>query len=258
MFAMMFCPDCGADLCEIPRWKPCPGCGGGRRSANASAQSATARAEAHDPGVVTESSGSDEDCETVVRSHGRIARSEIQGGAPTQSYKWHSEGGENELDALHRFNDTLNAHDKNTPWRGECARELPKRRVVDGWLIPASTATGYVCEDGPPDGALLCQVTRVERETRARRPKGEVIAHAQRNDLIDAVISAVRAKDHLSVGDVVLLLDANDAPVFTDEVDLCSALHAALVERKLGTGWKDVWLIGPTTQRTWRIVGGSL
>jgi hypothetical protein len=40
---MMFCPDCGMNLDEVEVGAPCPGCGGGRRSAIAHAETASVK-----------------------------------------------------------------------------------------------------------------------------------------------------------------------------------------------------------------------
>lgn len=48
---MMSCPDCGELLDDVPVGQPCPRCGGLRRDASPTAQTATARAEAFMPTI---------------------------------------------------------------------------------------------------------------------------------------------------------------------------------------------------------------
>ena len=251
---MMFCPDCGGDLNQVGTDQPCPECGRDRRSATVFPQPASAVARAHNPGTVSTSHYPDGTEEVVVGSgDGRIAKSSVRDGVQRQSYNWVSTGSENERAAIHRFRDALNRSAGGQPWCGECAIELTATRTeVDGWLLPSTMPAGYSCEDGPPSGALLCQVVRVEQKTRlARSHGGEVLASEQHAHLVGAVLETIDRKEVIAARDVVLLLDANDAPAFVRSPDVAEGAQGELAARKGSTGWSEIWLVGLNCYRVW-------
>ena len=51
---MMSCPDCGADLNDVPVGDPCPKCGGTRRDATVSPGTIEARVSIPTPGILIE------------------------------------------------------------------------------------------------------------------------------------------------------------------------------------------------------------
>ena len=256
---MMFCDDCGNNLDVVPVADPCPRCGGERRSATVSPETARAVARAHNAGTVTESNHPDGTEEVVVGAgDGRAAKSMVRDGFQHQDYQWYSTGQENERAAIHRFRDALNRISGHRQWSGECAFELTDTRPeVDGWLLPSGMPTNYSCDDGPPQGSLLCQVVRVEQKTRedrglAVRTGKTVKATEQYDDLVGAVLHAIEGKEPDAVGDVVLLLDANDAPAFVRNRDVGDGASSALAGNDdPPTGWRAIWLVGMNCYRVW-------
>jgi hypothetical protein len=121
-------------------------------------------------------------------------------------------------------------------WREHVGRDDHK---IDGTLTSSNGRT------------WLCQVTRVERGTLAARGR---FRHAtSRHDngaLADNVMVAIKKKMPKADTDVVLVLDANDAPAYTDDDEVRELVGAEAHRLGYLVAWRMVWLVGPTVGRT--------
>lgn len=52
---------------------------------------------------------------------------------------------------------------------------------------------------------------------------------------------------------MVLVLDANDAPAFTDDPRVAEIVRDGMQTHDYVGRWIEVWLVGPTVSRTTRI-----
>jgi hypothetical protein len=139
-------------------------------------------------------------------------------------------------DALHRLRDTLNARAGLVLWREHVGYD---HVAVDGTLRSA-------------DGQVIsCQVTRVERRTLAARGgTGSATSHEDGESLAANVVAALESKRNSADPKMILVLDANDAPAYTDDGRVVEIARRTMSERGLQGRWAAVWLVGPTTRRT--------
>jgi hypothetical protein len=237
---MMFCPDCNADLDGVPVALPCPGCGGSRRSAAVLPEVVRAVVTVPSPTIITESNLSHRRRETVVGSPKGRYVSRVSGSEQTQHYEGRpNQNEENVPDALHRLRDTLNERAGSLLWREHVGHD---HVAVDGTLRSA---------DGQE---ICCQVTRVERGTLAARGgTGKATSHQDNDALAANVVAALESKLKSADPEVILVLDANDAPAYTDDPHVVEIARRTMSERGLLGRWAAVWLVGPTTKRTTRI-----
>ena len=237
---MMFCPDCNAHLDGVPVGLPCPGCGGSRRSAAVLPEVVRAVVAVPSPTIITESNLGEGRRETVVGSPKRRYVSRVSGGDQTQDYEGRpSQNEENVPDALHRLRDTLNERAGSLLWREHVGHD---HVAVDGMLTSA---------DGQE---ICCQVTRVERHTLAARAgTGRATSHQDNDALAANVVAALESKLKSADPEMFLVLDANDAPAYTDDPRVVEIAHRVMSERRILGRWAAVWLVGPTTKRTTRI-----
>lgn len=236
----MYCPDCNADLDGAPVGLPCPGCGGSRRSAAVSPEVVRAVVAAPSPTIIAESKpGAGRRETTVSGPKGRYV-SRVDRGEQTQNYEgWPSQNEDNVHDALHRLSDTPNELAGFPLWREHVGHH---HIAVDGTLRSA---------DGQE---ISCQVTRVERRTLAARGTTGRATSSENNDSLGAnVIEAIESKLNSADPKMVLVLDANDAPAYTDDPRVVEIARRTMSERGFLGRWAAVWLVGPTTRRTTRI-----
>lgn len=238
--AVMICPDCNENLDNVALDALCPRCKGQRRSATVFAEPARAVVSVPSPTIVAESNLADGTRETVVSHPERLSTSNSGGGAQTQHFEGRpTQHEENVAEALHRLSDTLNEVAGSRVWREHVGHE---DIAVDGTL----TST---------DGRVLkCQVTRVERRTLPTRGRdGLATAHEDDEALAASVITAIESKLTSADPDIVLVLDANDAPAYTDKPHLADIVRDAVRDRSHLGRWAEVWLVGPTVSRTTRL-----
>jgi hypothetical protein len=192
------------------------------------------------PTIVTESKLGDGMRETVVGSPKGRYVSRVGGGEQTQDYEGRpSQNEENVRDALHRLRDTLNESAGSLLWREHVGHD---HVAVDGTLRSA---------DGQE---ISCQVTRVERRTLAARGgTGSASSHEDGDSLAANVVAALESKLNSADPKMILVLDANDAPAYTDDPHVVEIARRTMSERGLRGRWAAVWLVGPTTKRTTRI-----
>ena len=142
-------------------------------------------------------------------------------------------------DALHRLRDTLNESAGSPKWREHVGHD---HIAVDGTLRSA---------DGQE---ISCQVTRVERRTLADRGgTGRATSRENDDSLAANVVAALESKLNNADPKMILVLDANDAPAYTDDPHVVEIARRTMSERGLLGRWAAVWLVGPTTRRTTRI-----
>jgi hypothetical protein len=236
----MFCPDCNANLDGVLLGAPCPECGGQRRSANVVPEPAHAVATVHSPTIVAESIFVDGSRETTVSSPLGRATSSSAGDTQTQHFKGRpTQNEENVADALHRLADKLHEVAGSRVWREQVAND---EIAVDGTL----TST-----DGRE---LRCQVTRVERRTlRSRGRQGSATSHEDDGTLAASMITAIESKLGSADPAMVLVLDTNDAPAYTDGPRPAQVAQDVMRERGFLGRWAQVWLVAPTVPRTMRL-----
>jgi hypothetical protein len=195
-----------------------------------------------DPTVVTEEQEPDGSNRTVVGNTKGRSTSESGASGPKQTFQGRPTQNEaNVVEAIHRLTDKLNKDEGRRRWTG-------------------STASAHVSVDGTitSDDAtpveLRCQVTRVERATLPNR--GAHGAATSSNDieaLANAITDAVASKDAMADPDEVLVLDANDAPAYTDGDGPGDLAVQHCRDRGLLGRWSEIWLVGPTVPRTRRL-----
>lgn len=236
----MFCPDCDANLDDVRVGAPCPQCGGDRRSAIVFPEPARAVVTVPSPMIVTESHFPDGTHETVVGNSAGRSTSNSGGGSPTQHFEGSpSQNEENVADALHRLRDTLNQTVDSRVWQEHVGHEDIE---VDGTLTSS---------DGRE---LKCQVTRVERDTLPTRGReGRATSDHDNEALVAAVIAAIESKWLSADPNTVLVLDANDAPAYTDDSRVAERVREEMGRHNQLGHWAEVWLIGPTVPRTTRV-----
>lgn len=240
---MMFCPACDTNLDGAPVNAPCPSCGGMQRSAVASPETVQLHARAFPPTIVTESVLRDGTRQTVVGHPGGRSVSRTAGGGhdPTQKFKGRpSQNEENVADALHRLRDTLNSSEGDRVWQEHVGH--PTDVAIDGTLRS---------DDGRE---MKCQVTRVERGTLQDRGRdGRATSHNSTVALAANIVAAVESKLGSADLSMILVLDSNVAPAYTDDPRVVEIARATLMERSNLGRWAAIWLVGPTTARTTRV-----
>lgn len=166
--------------------------------------------------------------------------SRVDGGQQTQDYEGGpSQNEENVPNALHRLRDALNERAGSLLWREHVGHG---HVAVDGTLRS---------EDGQQ---INCQVTRVERRTLAdRAATGRATSHEDNDSLAANVIAALESKLNSADPKMILVLDTNEAPAYTDDPQVVEIARRLMSERSLLGRWAAVWLVGPTTRRTTRI-----
>jgi len=192
------------------------------------------------PTIVAESNPGDGTHKTVVSSSTRRSISRVGGGEQSQQYEGKpGQNEENVPDALHRLRDTLNGIAGSLLWREYVDHP---HVAVDGTLRSV-------------DGLeLRCQVTRVERSTlQARGSTGRATSNEDEAGLAASVVAAFESKLHSADPSMILVLDTNDAPAYTDGPRVVELARNIISERGHLGRWAEVWLVGPTTARTRRI-----
>jgi hypothetical protein len=82
---------------------------------------------------------------------------------------------------------------------------------------------------------------------------GRATSHEDNDSLATNVIAAIESKLNSADSKMILVLDANDAPAYTDDPHVVEIARRTLSERGLLDRWAAVWLVGPTTRRTTRL-----
>jgi hypothetical protein len=241
---MMFCPACDTNLDRVPMDAPCPSCGGIQRSAVASSGAVQLHVRTFPPTIVTELALPDGTRETVVGHPGgrSVSRTASGGDDPTQEFEGRpSQNEENVADALHRLRDTLNSSKGDRVWQEHVGH--PTDVAIDGTLRS---------DDGRE---MKCQVTRVERGTLQDRGRDRrATSHNATDALATNIVTAVESKLGSADLRMILVLDANVAPAYTDDPRVVEIARATLMERGNLGRWAAIWLVGPTTARTTLVV----
>lgn len=198
--------------------------------------------EVADAGVVGESNEPDGTKRTVVRSptHGR-STSSTKGSEHEQTFEGRPTQNEGNVpDAVHRLADKLNVDAGARLWVDHAGGDGDD--TVDGRIT------------GPNDVVKKCQVTRVERATNPDRGRlGTASSHNDRQALVDAIVEAAKDKHLDADPSMALVLDTNDAPAYTDDPGVAATAVAELRDQGLLGHWAEIWLVGPTVQRTTRL-----
>jgi hypothetical protein len=204
------------------------------------AEPAKGKATVLPPTIVTESNLPEGTRETVVSnpagrstsSSGERSQTQVFEGRPTQNE-------ENVADALHRLRDRLNQDAGSRVWQEHAGHE---EIAIDGTLTSS---------DGRE---LKCQVTRVERGTLPNRGRdGRATSDHDNDALAASVITAIESKLLSADHNLILVLDANDAPAYTDNPRVAELARDEMARRNHFGRWAEVWLVGPTVPRTTRI-----
>jgi hypothetical protein len=192
------------------------------------------------PTIVTESNLPDGTQETVVSNPAGRSASNSGGGSQTQQFEGRpSQNEQNVADALHRLSDTLNQAAGSRVWREHPGHE---DIAVDGTVTSS---------DGRE---IACQVTRVERDTLPTRGReGRATSNHDNEALATRVITAIESKLLSADPSMILVLDANHAPAYTDDPRVAELVRDEMGRRNQLGRWAEVWLIGPTVPRTRRV-----
>jgi hypothetical protein len=192
------------------------------------------------PTIVTESNLADGTSQTVVGGPKERAVSTSKTGNRTQQYEGRPSQNEGNVpEALHRLADKLNEIEGHRKWKEHVGGEHVS---IDGTLKSL---------DGSSE--IRCQVTRVERDTLKERGKtGRATSHHDDDVLAEKLVAAFELKLDSADPDMFLLLDANNAPAYTDK-RVIKTVQRIMGESGYGGEWAQVWLIGPTLQMTRRI-----
>ena len=101
---------------------------------------------------------------------------------------------------------------------------------------------------------MKCQVTRVERGTLPERGRdGRATSHNATEALAKNIVTAVESKLGSADLSMILVLDANVDPAYTDDPRAVEIARATLTEGGNLGRWAAIWLVGPTTRRTTRV-----
>jgi hypothetical protein len=192
------------------------------------------------PTIVTESNLPEGTRETVVSNPAARSTSSSGGGSQSQHFEgWPTQNEANVADALHRLRDRLNQDAGSLVWQEHAGHE---DIAIDGTLTSS---------DGRE---LKCQVTRVERGTLPTRGREGRATSDQDNEALAASVNTAFESKLLSADhNLILVLDANDAPAYTDDPRVAELVRDEMGRRNHVGRWAEVWLVGPTVPRTTRI-----
>lgn len=244
--AGMWCPDCATSLDYVPVSAPCPGCGGLRRSATVRPVPAQARATVPPPAVTGHSHFPDgsERVETGSDGFRSVAHAGPEGGHQIFAGR----PPQNEDDVLRVCETLRNA----LLGRGERWGPFYLRDRSD------DDVDATACDDS--GHRLDVQVTRVERAAwRELGRAGQADVGLSAQEMAAAIVEAAESKGKSKYPDQqrrerVLALDAVRSPGHV----LGGVVEAVAVDdytkRVRALGFRAVWLVGPTTALTYRLV----
>jgi hypothetical protein len=94
----------------------------------------------------------------------------------------------------------------------------------------------------------------VERGTLPTRGReGRATSDHDNEALAASVNTAVESKLLSADHNLILVLDANDAPAYTDDPRVAELVRDEMGRRNHFRRWAEVWLVGTTVPRTTRI-----
>jgi hypothetical protein len=91
------------------------------------------------------------------------------------------------------------------------------------------------------------------RTLRTRGSEGRATSHDDDKALAASIVIAVESKLASADPSEVLVLDANDAPAYTDRLSVVEISRDTMRKRGYLGRWAEVWLVGTTVPRTTRI-----
>jgi hypothetical protein len=110
-----------------------------------------------------------------------------------------------------------------------------------------------LCCGGSMSVTTTSRLTAHSGQRTDRGGTGKATSHQDNDALAANVVAALESKLKSADPEMVLVLDANDAPAYTDDPRVVEIAHRTMSERGLLGRWSAVWLVGPTTKRTTRI-----
>jgi hypothetical protein len=239
---MMFCPDCAAELDDVAMSEPCPGCGGHRRSANAQAASATARIAVPDARAVAHSHLADGAERIDVQSRQFRSSSHAGPGADRQSFEGRSPRNEEDVSEVCAvLRDAL--YQDGQEWG---AFKVQEDRVNDVDAVAHNDT-----------GRLSVQVARAEQDAWGELGRtGQADRSIAAAGLASAVLRVIenKAQRYPPAQRKVLLLalDAIRAPGYTQRC-IVDVIRDQYTEQIAQFGFAAVWLVGPTSELTYRL-----
>ncbi len=94
----------------------------------------------------------------------------------------------------------------------------------------------------------------MERETlEARAQHGVASSNHGNAELVANILRTIESKRLKADPAMILILDTNDAPAYTDDPNLLDIVRGKLRLRGLLNDWREIWLLGPTGPRTSRV-----
>lgn len=94
----------------------------------------------------------------------------------------------------------------------------------------------------------------MERDTLPTRGReGRATSGHDTEALVARVIAAIESKSLGADPDMILVLDANDAPAYTDDSRVAERVREEIGRHNQLGRWAEIWLIGPTVPRTRRV-----
>jgi hypothetical protein len=238
----MTCPDCGAALDSTPVGEPCPRCAGSGRDATVTPPPATTTASMPPPRIITESELDDGSKEQIVGSHS--FRTASRSTADSKSHQ----------------------HLQGRPVRGE-SDVLEVCEVLRQALLAAGVVVSkFRKPDGPErgvdavadsqEGEVRVQVTGVlPRHQQAElgrmgSTKSSRTAHERAEDVSAAI---KRKMDTTSRHRVILALDSIRSFEHVQQEVLSILAQQPFKTIALSSGFKSVWLVGPTQAHAHRL-----
>jgi hypothetical protein len=243
---MAVCP-CGYDYGRDPEHATCPKCGTSTQ-VYADATGARAVAQVFPVTVVAESNYPDGSREIVTGSHGHRSTTRISGdGAMTHEYEGRAaQGAEDELQACESLMEALKLQGVELVSKFRGSRELDqlgidaRAHTVEGDVIDVQVVQVR-------DGELLAELGR----TRAAS------SSAGADDLADDLRRRVEQKRDLCPTAerprLVLVVDAIRAPGYASPAVREALGSSPSAETLRSTGYRAVWLAGPTAALTFRL-----